>query len=171
VTLAGATAVLVIGHVAHVVQTVLNAPMASVEDQQLCGTRFGAALAANQIDALEGRLVFSDVEDLALHAGNLGRVGKRQIPVELITDPDTPGFHAPMRLVSRDVPRGESLQVEVFDVGFEGGLIVFDREQVVRPLILDQITCGLCLGMQGVCGDHAPVNNRPTRLESVEALS
>ena len=57
VPLAGPATILVIGHVTHVVQAVLDAPMAPVLGQQLCGARFSAALAANQIDPLEGRLV------------------------------------------------------------------------------------------------------------------
>ena len=44
--------------------------------------------------------------------------------------------------------------MEAFDVGFERRLIVFNSEEVVRLLVLDHITGGLCLGMQGVGGDY-----------------
>ena len=88
VTLAGATAILVIGHVPYVVQAViagrtagLDAPVAPVLGQELGGTGLCTMLAGDEIDALEGGLVAADVEDLALDTGHLGRMGKRHIAV------------------------------------------------------------------------------------------
>ena len=74
-------AILVIGHVPHVVQAVLDAPMAPVLGQELRGAGLCLRLARDQIDALEGGLVATDVEDLALDTGHLGRMGKRHIAV------------------------------------------------------------------------------------------
>ena len=56
---------------------------------------------------------------------------------DLVTDPDTPGLHAPMRLIGGDVSRGGSLQVEAFNVGFESGLVVFDGEEIMSAFVLD----------------------------------
>jgi hypothetical protein len=73
--------VLVIGHVTDVVQAVLDGPMAPVLRQEARGTGLCTMLARDEIDPLEGGLVFSDREDLALDTGHLGRIGKRYIPV------------------------------------------------------------------------------------------
>ncbi|AWP22036.1 hypothetical protein C4901_00645 [Acidiferrobacter sp. SPIII_3] len=81
VPLAGPATILVIGHVAYVVQTVLDAPMASVLGQELRGTGLGLRLARDQIDALKGGFVGADVEDLALDTSHLGGIGKRHIAV------------------------------------------------------------------------------------------
>ncbi len=50
---------------------------------------------------------------------------------------------------------GKCFQVEVGDVSLEGGLIVFDGEEVIRRFLLDQVTGGLGLRVQGIGSDHA----------------
>ena len=45
--------------------------------------------------------------------------------------------------------------MEACDVGFEGWLVVFDGEQVVCLLVLDQLASGLDLGVRGIGGDDA----------------
>ena len=85
---------------------VLDAPMASVERQQLLRTDLCAALAADQIDPLDGGLVFGDMKDFTLHASDLGCLKQRQIAVELAAGPDTSGFHPTVRLVQRLMRRG-----------------------------------------------------------------
>ena len=47
---------------------------------------------------------------------------------------------------------GKRDQAEVFDVLFEGGLIVFYRKKVIRLLFFNDIACRVFLGMQGITG-------------------
>ncbi len=91
------------------------------------------------IDALEGAFLWADMEDLALDTSHLGGVGKRHIPIERIAHPDASGLDAPMGLIRRRVLRGEGLPGEACDVSLQGWLVVFDREDIVRLLVADQI--------------------------------
>ena len=50
---------------------------------------------------------------------------------------------------------GKRLQLEAGNISFQGGLIVFDGEQVGRLLLLHDIAGGFFLRVQGLSGDHA----------------
>ncbi len=100
-------AVFVIGHVAHIVQSILDAPMATVERQQLCRVGLSPSLAADQIDALNAGCVFADLKHLALHTGDLLCIGKAHIAVEQLATPNAPRLYPTMTLVQSDMLKGE----------------------------------------------------------------
>jgi hypothetical protein len=60
-----------------------------------------------------------------------------------------------MGFFMRDALGCASLKIEQVDVGFQGGLIPFDGEHVVRVLLLDPIACRVHWGMQSIEGDDS----------------
>ena len=152
VAFSGAAAVFVKSAVAHVVQR-LDPPVTAVQFQQLFGGGLGAGEAADEIDRLQSGFVFADVQHLPLHARHLCGMGKAQIAVQHRTAPDAAGLEAAMGFLLRGEVRCGGLKIEQVDVGFEGRLVPFDSEQVVRVFLLDDIARGVHLGMQSIEGE------------------
>ena len=50
--------------------------------------------------------------------------------------------------------------MQVFDILFEGRLIILDDEKVIGSLVLDQESCGLPLGVQSIGGYDAPFEGK-----------
>ncbi len=153
VAFSGAAPVFVKSAVAHVMQR-FDPPVTAIQFQQLLGGGLGAREAADEIDRLQGGFVLADVQHLALHARHLCGMGEAQIAVQHRTAPDAAGLEAAMGFLLRDEVRCGGLKIEQVDVGFEGRLVPFDSEQVVRVFLLDDIARGVHLGMQGIESDH-----------------
>ncbi|MDA8350319.1 MAG: hypothetical protein M0038_16240 [Pseudomonadota bacterium] len=127
--------------------------MAAIQFQQLLGGGLSAREAGDEIDRLESGFVFADVQHLPLHARDLCGMGEAQIAVQHRTAPDAAGLEAAMGFFLRGEVRCGGRRIEQVDVGFEGGLIAFDSEQVVRVFLLDDIARGVHLGMQSIEGE------------------
>ena len=96
-----------VGDIAHAVQLVLDAPMPTVERQQLFGAGLCTGLAADQAGPLQAGLVGADREDFALDAGHLRGMREVHIAAQPLAGPDAARFRAAMSLVESDELRGE----------------------------------------------------------------
>ena len=106
-TVTGATAIFVIGHVAHVMQAILDAPMAAVQGQQLWRVGLRRRQAGDEIDALAAGGGVAEGEDFAFQAGDLLDVWELQIGIEGGAGPDAADFEAAVAFIDGAVLRGE----------------------------------------------------------------
>jgi hypothetical protein len=76
-----ATAILIVGHVAYVVQAVFNAPVAAVEREELLRIGVLGREVGDEIDALGAGSALGDAQDFAFDAGDLLDVGEIEVVV------------------------------------------------------------------------------------------
>ena len=81
-------------------------------------------------------------------------MGKIQIVIQLVGNPDAPGFDAAVAMVDGGRRRFAPFGEEEFDVRQQDGLIAFDRKKVMG-FASDQVFGEFMLGEQGVGGDQA----------------
>lgn len=106
---AGAAAVFVVRHVAHVVQAVLDAPMTAVEVEQTLGVGVLRRQAGNEVGVLDAFWPATRGADAALDAGDLAQVREFHVRMsgQRRAGADAPHLDAAMRFVDRLVLRGE----------------------------------------------------------------
>ena len=161
--------VLVVGDVAHVVDSVLDAPVPSDQGQD----SFGAGVLEGQRgQSMDGLVVYDaglSVPSLALDAerdpamGELGLVGVGF--GAQVDDPARAFLNPPVSFVLGTMLGGAdlgSLPVQTREVGEQREPIgLHRRHDVVRLAMLDQMPCGVVLGMQGIDGDDPSGQGEP----------
>jgi hypothetical protein len=88
-------------------QTILDAPMAAIQSEQLCRGGLLGAQVTDQVDALGSGSGGGDGEDFTFEAGDLLEVGKLEVGVQRGTGPNATGLDAPVAFIGRGVLRGE----------------------------------------------------------------
>jgi len=89
---ANAAAIFVEAHVAHIMQAILNAPVAAVQGQQAPRAGFLRSQTGEAIHGFAAELAGAQIRGLALQAEDLSDVRKIDIIVEFGTGPDAPDF-------------------------------------------------------------------------------
>ena len=118
-------------HIANIVQSIFNAPVASVEFQQGFGRGLLRRQARDRIDAFERHLVGLEMTDQPIDTADL--LACRPIDALGIAGGQRSDFQPSVPLVAfgRLAREGRGVVDLGGDVGFERGLIAFDWEQVV----------------------------------------
>lgn len=104
--------ILVVGHVSHVVQAILDLPMAAVVDEHLLRRSLLWRQAGYAVDGFRDGLAALDdvsvqVGGGAPNAEDLSDVGEVEVVVQLGAGPDLPRLDPPMALIDGFVRRGE----------------------------------------------------------------
>lgn len=133
--------------------TVLDGPVAAVEGEHDGGIGSLGRTAGDAVDDFRGASPGLFVEDVALDDEGLADTREIQVVVEFRRGPDGPALQATM---DEGVLLSEvgftSLGECHLDIGPQGGLIVFDGEQVVGVAV-DDVARELALGQKGIGGE------------------
>ncbi len=113
-------------------ESVFDAPLASIECEDSLGGSLDGGQAGNTVDRFRGVLVFPEMRYFPADTEDLTHIREFQVIVQLFADPDRADFYASVAFVSGLIVRWGVVEMQIFDVGFEGWLVIFDREHIVR---------------------------------------
>ena len=154
------TTIFVVGEVAHIVQAVLDVPVSADHGQEFLGPGALGAERGQTVGNFDA--AFAGLEDLAfaVDAQRLAATVEVGVAVPFGTGEVDDGaasvFDAAMALVDGLVP-GCVAPVDRLEVFVHRRLVVLDGgHQVIGVALIDQIVCGLLLGMQCIDGDDTP---------------
>ena len=125
--------------IAHIVRTFFNTPMPAVQGEQALRTSLGGREGGDEIDDLSGGLAgFRDAAGELGHLGDIRPAGG-EIGSHLGTDLDRAHFEASASTVNRLRSHIVCLRIGKIgrQVGGEGGLIAFDRQDGLGLLRMD----------------------------------
>lgn len=150
--------VLVVGDVAHPVQSILDAPVPADVSGQLLGAGLLGVQAGDAVGDLLADSLPTQAADVAAHPEHLGGVregdggvaGDRRDTGGALLGAPVPAVEGNM--LGREVA-GRAGQ-RLLERGQQVRLVALDRQYVVGSSIGDQVARGLPLGVQGVGGDH-----------------
>lgn|GEM_PF-4477195 len=113
-------------------ESVFDTPLTSIEFEQSLGVSLLRREAGDAVDGFGRFSSFRQVVYITPDAKDLLDMGKIQVVVEFFTGPDGAGLNASVAFFCGVVLGRRVGEVEIFDIFLEGGLIIFDREEVVR---------------------------------------
>lgn len=113
-------------------KAIFNGPMAPVEFENSLWRSLVNRKAGDSIDRFIRFSIFLYMRYLAVDTENLAHIREIQIAVQFLTGPDTADFYASMSFVDCLVLRGSVNQVKIFDIFFEGRLVILNSEDIVR---------------------------------------
>src|SRR5258708_3221925 len=143
-----------VGDVADVVQG-FDLPVAAYPSGELGGGGLAGGQAGDGVDGDGPPLLAGQGPDPAGDADGLGGVREGE------PGGDGRGFEgavlfAAVAAVVLPVTGGDVAPGQVLDLGIQAGLVLLHDQDVMSVLVRDQELGVITLGMQRVCGDHAP---------------
>ena len=145
--------------VKNIVATILDAPMAPIDGEDLLGRGLVWCTTRDTIGELKGAYPRCLLDPLTFDDEGLPDVGEFQVGIEGLRGPNLSGLDPPVAEgCGFDEIRGTALFKVTDDVLEQSGLVAFHGEVVVGLPVVDQIRGERALGQEGIGGDRFAVN-------------